>query len=61
MNIFLENHKCSYKIILDSEKKHLADHVLITITEKTWNALDNNQYTCGVFLDFQKLLIQSKC
>ena len=36
------------------QKKHSTDHALITITEKIRNALDNNQYTCGVFLDFQK-------
>ena len=27
---------------------------MITITENIWNVLDNNQYTWGVFLDFQK-------
>ena len=27
---------------------------MITITEKIRDAIDNNQYSCGVFLDFQK-------
>ena len=37
------------KIRLDSEKSTRQ-----TITEKIRNAIDNNQYACGVFLDFQK-------
>ena len=55
MNIFLENHKCFYKKQFGFRKKHLRDYVLITITEKIWNASDNNQYTCEVFFDFQKV------
>ena len=54
MNIFLENHKCFYKNQFGFRKKHSKDHALIIITEKIRNALDNNQYTCGVLLDFQK-------
>ena len=42
------------KISLDSEKSHSADHAWVTITEKIWNVLGNNPYTCGVFIDFQK-------
>ena len=55
MNIFLENHECFYKNQFGFKKKHSTDHALITITEKIRNALDNNQYTCDVFLDFQKV------
>ena len=55
MNIYLENHKCFYKNSSVSEKKHLTDYVLITITKKIWNASDNNQYTCEVFFNFQKV------
>ena len=54
MNVFLENHKCFYKIQFGFRKKHSTYHALITITENIRNAFDNNQYTCGVFLDFQK-------
>ena len=32
----------------------MTGYALITITENIWNVLDNNQYTWGVFLDFQK-------
>ena len=54
MNKFLENHKCFYKNQFGFRKKHSTNHALITITETIRNALDNNQYACGVFLDFQK-------
>ena len=54
MNKFLENHKCFYKNNFGSRKKHPTNHALITIIEKIRNALNNNQYACGVFLDFQK-------
>ena len=54
INKFLENHKCFYKNQFGFRKKHSTNHALITITEKIRNVLDNNQYACGVLLDFQK-------
>ena len=54
MNVFLENHKYFYKNHFGFRKKRFTNHALIIITKKIWNALDNNQYACGVFLDFQK-------
>ena len=54
MNVFLENHKYFYKNHFGFRKKSLTNHALIIITKKIWNALNNNQYACGVFLDFQK-------
>ena len=54
MNVFLENHKYFYKNHFGFRKKCLTNHTLIIVTKKIWNALDNNQYACGVFLDFQK-------
>ena len=33
---------------------HSTNHALITITEHIRSALDKNNFTCGVFLDFQK-------
>ena len=47
MNKFLENHKCFYKNQFRFRKKHPTNHAVM-------NGLDNNQYACGVFLDFQK-------
>ena len=54
INIFLVNHKFFYKNQFGFRKKQSSDHALITITEKIRNALDNNQYICGVFVDFPK-------
>ena len=54
MNIFLENRKCFYKNQFGFRKKHSTNHTLITITEKIRDALDNNRYAYGVFLDFKK-------
>ena len=54
MNIFLEKHKFFYKNQFGFRKKHSTGHALITITEKIRNALNNNQYFCGVFFYFQK-------
>ena len=34
---------------------HSTNHVLITITKHIRSALDKNNFTCGVFLDFQKV------
>ena len=53
MNTFFENDKCFYKNQFGFRKKQSTNHALITITEKIWNALHNNQYACEVFLDFQ--------
>ena len=54
MNTFLENYKYFYKNHFGFRKKLSTDHALIAITEKIHNVLDNNQYTCRMFLDFQK-------
>ena len=54
MGVFLENHQYFYKNQFRFRKNYWTDHALIIITEKIRNMLDNNQYTCGVFLDFQK-------
>ena len=54
MGVFLENHQYFYKNQFGFRKNYWTDHALIIITEKIRNMLDNNQYTCGVFLDFQK-------
>ena len=35
---------------------HSTNHVLISITEQIRRALDNDEFACGVFLDFQKAL-----
>ena len=52
--IFLEQNNCLYTHQFGFRKKHSTNHALIQITHKIRNALDENKYICGVFLDFQK-------
>ena len=51
---FLEKHKCLYLKQFGFRNTHSTNHALISITEKIKEALDNDIFSCGVFLDFQK-------
>ena len=51
---FLEKYNCLYKKQFGFRNSHSTNHALITITEKIRESLDHNEYSCGVFLDFQK-------
>ena len=51
---FLEQNNCLYTHQFGFRKKHSTNHALNQITNKIRNALDENKYICGVFLDFQK-------
>ena len=51
---FLERYNCLYKKQFGFRNSHSTDHAFISITEKIRGSLDNNEYSCGVFLDFQK-------
>ena len=51
---FLEKYNCLYKKQFGFRNSHSANYALISITEKIRESLDNNEYLCGVFLDFQK-------
>ena len=55
LNIFLETNNCLYENQFGLRKRHSTNHALITITEKSRQTLDNNNYMCGVFLDFQRV------
>ena len=48
---FLEKYSSLCKNSLDLGTHN---HALISITEKIKKSLDNNEYSCGVFLEFQK-------
>ena len=50
----LEKYNCLYKKQFGFRNSHSTNHALISITEKIRESLDNNEYSCGVFLDFQK-------
>ena len=47
-------HKCLYHCQYGFGNNHSAIHVLINITEKIRNALDNKYYACRVFIDLKK-------
>ena len=51
---FLEAQKCIYNLQFGFREKHSTNHALISITEKIREALDNNNFACGVFVDLQK-------
>ena len=50
----LEKYSSRYKKQFGFRNSHSTNHALISITEKIKKSLDNNEYSCGVFLDFQK-------
>ena len=39
---------------LDFRAKHSTQHALANLTEMVWMALDEGNYACGIFVDFQK-------
>ena len=44
----------SININLVSEKNHSTEHALIEITDQIKFSMDNNQITCGIFVDLSK-------
>ena len=51
---FLDQNKCLFGSQFGFRPHHSTNYALITITEHIRSALDKNNFTCGVFLDFQK-------
>ena len=51
---FPNKYNCLYQKQFGFRNSHSTNHVLITITETIREALDRDEYSCGVFLDFQK-------
>ena len=51
---FLEDQKCIYENQFGFRKKHSTTHALLDLTEDIRQALDNNRFSCGVFIDLQK-------
>ena len=52
---FLNQSKCLFDAQFGFRPHHSTNHTLITIIEHIRSALDKNNFTCGVFLDFQKV------
>ena len=54
LHSFLDQSKCFFGSQFGFRPHHSANHAQISITEHIRSALDKNNFTCGVFLDFQK-------
>ena len=52
---FLEKNKCLFSRQFGFRNKHSTTHVLIDLTETSRKAIDDNEFACGVFLDFKKV------
>ena len=51
---FLNKHNCLFDLQFGFRNNHSTNHALISLTENIRKALDNKEFACGVFLDFQK-------
>ena len=51
---FLEDRGCIYENQFGFRKKHSTTHALVDLTEDIRNAIDNNKFACGIFIDLQK-------
>ena len=51
---FLTSHNCIYELQFGFRDNHSTNHALINLTEDIRNAVDNNTFACGVFIDLQK-------
>ena len=51
---FLSIHNCIYDLQFGFCNKHSTNHALLSLTEDIRNALDNNYFAIGVFIDLQK-------
>ena len=54
LSSFLEINKCIYELQFGFRKKHSTSHALLDLTEDVRNALDNSEFSAGVFIDLQK-------
>ena len=54
LHIFLENNNVLYDKQFGFRNKFSTTHALIEITEKIRQALDKNNFACGIFIDLQK-------
>ena len=51
---YLEKHEILYKFQFGFRKGHSISQAIAKIADNLRNAIDNNLYSCGVFLDFCK-------
>ena len=43
-----------YSLQFGFRRKHSTSHTLTGMTEKIRNTIDNENYGCGIFIDFKK-------
>ena len=53
---FLSIHECIYDLSFGFHENHSTNHALVSLTESIRQALDGNNFACGVFIDLQKAL-----
>ena len=51
---FLSTLEIIYKFQFGSRKRYSTNHALLSIVELIRTALDNNTFSCGVFIDLEK-------
>ena len=51
---FLNLHNCIYELQFGFREYHSTNHALLSLTENIREALDNNSFACGIFIDLQK-------
>ena len=54
LNSFLVKHKILFENQFGFRSNHNTDHAILSIVDKTQKAMENQNYSCGVFLDFSK-------
>ena len=51
---FLEDNKCIYNLQFGFRKNHSTNHAILSIIENIQNAIKNNNFAIGIFIDLQK-------
>ena len=51
---FLSKYNCLYDLQFGFRKSHSTTHALMYLTESIRKALDQNHFSCGIFIDLQK-------
>ena len=51
---FLESNKLIYSLQFGFRQNHSTSHALIHLTEEIRKQLDSGNFSCGIFVDFQK-------
>ena len=53
---YLESHNILYPLQFGFRQTCSTNHALIQITESIRNLIDNNEFSCGIFIDLKKAL-----